>query len=430
MTEVKEQETKKDEKEIEDLSLEDLSIKQLIEIEACTRCGECLNWCPAYDGLKEENVLPRFKIDGMKTILRKKHNPFYRVLYNLIGKNVEREKFLNGLYACTVCGQCHIVCPAKINTINLWEDTRQVSVENGFGPLKEHDVFVKSIINYRNPWLYPRARRDKWAKDLTKEMRKKEKELKIKDLNKEDAKILFFVGCTASYDPHIKDVAINTVKIFNEAGVDFGILGKKEQCCASTLLRVGEVKKFKEIANENFKTFNELGVELIVTSCAGCFKTLSQDYPKFGELKPKVMHTIEFIDELIEEGKLEFKKAINKVITYHDPCHLGRHTNVYDPPRRVLESITGIELIEMERNREYSRCCGAGGGLKPANPHLAERLSESRVEDAREINAEELVTACPFCYQSLQNTVKMKKLRMEVSDITKLVSEALGLNDE
>ena len=245
-------------------------------------------------------------------------------------------------------------------------------------------------------------------------------------MKNEKVKILYFVGCTASYDDNVKEVAINTVNILHALGLNFGILGKNEKCCGSVLLRVGD-HEFERLAKENIETFNSLGIDMIVTSCAGCYRTIKEDYKKVGKLNMEVLHTVQLLARLIREKKIELKYEVPFTVTYHDPCHLGRHSNLYDEPREVLRAIPGLKFVEMERNREFSRCCGAGGGLKAGFPDIQNKMAAERVRDAEKTGAQRLVSACPFCYQGLQIGIKAINSPIKMTDITELVAMSMGL---
>ena len=280
---------------------------------------------------------------------------------------------------------------------------------------------VKSVKSYDNPWQQPRAGRAKWA-------RRAKKEGLIADLPKEmkktNGKVLLFLGCTAAYDINVKQVAVSTINILETLGIDYGIFGKDEKCCGSVMLRMGD-GEFERIAGDNIKMFNEAGFETLISSCSGCFKTIKEDYPKVGNLNFEVLHTVEFLRRLYEDGQLKFKTPVNKKVTYHDPCHLGRASGVYDDPRFIMEAIPGLELIEMPRNREYSRCCGAGGGLKSGYPDIQNKMAQRRVREAEETGAEELVSACPFCYQGLNVGITATQSPLVMRDISFLVEESL-----
>ncbi len=415
------------------LNIDKFSPRQLMELDACTRCGECSNWCPAYDEDDREPLNPRGRASLFKEIITRQYGLFSAdsILGKLSGKktvtNAEMEAFAKDLYACSTCMQCHFVCPVAIDTVELWERIRETIVDSGHGPLENQKALVKNTKNYDNPWAQPRSSRGRWAK-----MAKKKKRIKDvpKDISKMSSEVLYYVGCTASYDNNVEEVAINTTNIFEHAGLDFGILGNKEKCCGSVLLRMGDKKSFIRISSENIEQFNGLGIKTLVTSCAGCLKTIKEDYKRVGKLDFEVKHTLEFIVDLIKSGKLELKKPVNLKITYHDPCHLGRHAGIFDAPRDLISLIPGLEFVEMERNRENSRCCGAGGGLKSGFPDMQNSISQKRIEDALATGASELVSACPFCYQGLQVGIQAKNAPIKMRDITELVCMALGDDNE
>ncbi len=426
------------EKTIPQILISGLDIRRLIELDACTRCGECLNWCPVYDQDSREDIVPRKKVTDFLRIIKshqgmvadiirsgKLPEPLNKLLravfrYREIGRE-EVVEFVKNLYECSTCGQCHVVCPANINTVQLWEDIRELIVTAGYGPLESQKALVKSVKAYDNPWQQPRAGRTKWA-------RRAKKEKLISDLPREikktGGKVLLFLGCTAAYDINVKQVAVSTINILEMLGVDYGILGKDEKCCGSVLLRMGD-KEFERLASDNIRTFNELGITTLISSCSGCFKTIMQDYPKVGKLNFEVLHTVQFLRRLLEQRKLRFVNPVEKVVTYHDPCHLGRAAGVFDDPRVIMEAIAGLELVEMPRNREYSRCCGAGGGLKSGYPDIQNRMAQRRVKEAEDTGAQELVSACPFCYQGLQVGITATNSDLVMRDITFLVESAL-----
>ncbi len=417
-----------------------LESKRLLQLEACTRCGECLSWCPVYDQDGREKILPRAKAAEFLRIIKGQHGLLAKIargdgdpgpLRKLIGKifgyqeitREQIEEFARDLYECSTCGQCQIVCPAGLDTVNLWEEIRAVIVAAGYGPLETQLPLVKSVKSYDNPWQQPRTARAKWARRA-----KKEKQIADvpSDISKKPAKILLYLGCTASYDTNVRQVAVSTVNILDALGVDYGILGNKERCCGSVMLRMGD-REFERVARDNIEQFNALGADMLVTSCAGCFKTIREDYERIGELNLEVLHTAQLLRRLIESGQLKFTTPVNRTITYHDPCHLGRASRVYDDPRFVMEHIPGLVLNEMPRIREYSRCCGAGGGLKAGYPDIQNKMAQTRVREAEETGATELVSCCPFCYQGLQVGINAVQSNLIARDLTALVEVAMGL---
>lgn len=413
-----------------------LESHRLVQLNACTRCGECLNWCPVYDQDERQDILPRNKAADFLKLIKRQHGNLAglaegggavgRALAKMMGhKQVTEEEmrtFADNLYECSTCGQCQIVCPANLDTVNLWEEIRRVVVMAGYGPLEQQKALVKSVKSYDNPWQQPRTARTKWARRA-----KKEKLIPDMppDIGKKGGKILLYFGCTASFDTNVRQVAVNTVNILERLGVDYGILGNKEACCGSVMLRMGD-PEYERIFNQNIKQFNDLGIDALVTSCAGCFKTIGEDYPKVGKLNFEVLHTAQFLRRLLEKGELKLVNPVEKVITYHDPCHLGRASGVYDDPRIIMEALPGVDLVEMPRTREYSRCCGAGGGLKSGYPDIQNRMAQERVREAEGTGASELVSCCPFCYQGLQVGIGAVDSALVAKDLTNLVIEAMG----
>lgn len=390
------------------------SFPELLSLLACVRCKECVSYCPTYSVTSEEILTPQKKIKSLLGYFLKSRitTPSKR----------EEEELAEAFYKCTVCAQCKVVCPAGLDTPYLWEKIRSIFVDEGLGPLEPQKAISQSIRNYDNPWMQPRSTRRRWA---DRAFREKKVSKPVPDIRKNRAKVLYFVGCTASYDQNIREIAINFVELMNRAGIEFGILGPEEKCCGSTPLRIGDVETFERQARENIKRFHELGVDLVVFSCSGCYKTISQDYPMVEKLNFKTLHMVQFILELIEDKKIVLEKEVPIRVTYHDPCHIGRHSGLFEEPRAILKSIPSVELIEMELVEKFSRCCGAGGGVKAGFPDVNNALTDERIREAERTGAEHLVTACPFCYQSFVLGKGRIGSQLHIRDITELVMESL-----
>jgi heterodisulfide reductase subunit D len=420
------------------IPLDRINLGRLVQLEACTRCGECLNWCPVFDQDSREDVLPRRKILDFLHIMKSQHGLLNSILKS--GRVPDAAKralkkimrfrditdedvnnFVLNLYECSTCGQCQVVCPANLDTVNLWENIRELMVSAGYGPLEPQKALVKSVKSYDNPWQQPRQGRIKWARRAKKDNFISELP---PDIKKNKSKTLLFFGCTAVYDSNIRQIAIDTVNVLQRLGIDYGCLGESEKCCGSVLLRMGD-SEFERITADNIKLLNDLGIETLVTSCSGCFKTIKEDYPNVGKLHFEVMHTVEFLHRLLEQKKLKFEIPVEKVITYHDPCHLGRASGIFDEPRAVIQAIPGLELVEMPRHGPYSRCCGAGGGVKAGFPDLQNKMSQARIREAEQTGASELVSACPFCYAGLQVGIGALDSPLIMRDMTHLVISAL-----
>jgi heterodisulfide reductase subunit D len=403
---------------VKKLDISKLDVLALMRYDACTRCGECTATCPTGGEAQDvELVTPRGKILRLREFYRSQYGLRARLLGPKEIPEDQLKELASRAYECTICGQCKTVCPAHLDTIEMWENMREFLVANNLAPLPAHEQIIKSIENYDNPWMQPRTQRSRWSKRI-------EKEVKVKDALKERCEILFFVGCTAAYDPNIRDMAMDTARVLGSASVDFGTLGNDEGCCGSTLLRTGLIDSAKKSVEKNIALFEKVSPSVIVTSCAGCYKTIRQDYPRLGKVSAKVVHVTQLVGELIEDKKLVPSKRIDAKVTFHDPCHLGRHNKLYDEPRKILESIPGLKLVEMERTREESRCCGAGGGVKTAFPDLAQKIAAMRVEDAEKTGADILATSCPFCYQSLKAALEAKGSRIRMADLMELVRES------
>ncbi len=222
-----------------------------------------------------------------------------------------------------------------------------------------------------------------------------------------------------------KEIAKSTIELLRKADVNFKLLGKDEWCCGSVLLRTGNIETAKDIAEHNIQVLNKADTTQVLTSCAGCYRTLKKDYEEmFGKQNFEIIHIVDFLGELVDEGKLKFPEVKIKV-TYHDPCHLGRHTNIYDTPRKILNSIPGLELVEMARNRKNARCCGAGGGVRSAFKELSDKMADERLKEAEETGAEVLTSACPFCTFALREAAKRNGSKMRVLDLPEFLVEIM-----
>jgi heterodisulfide reductase subunit D len=374
--------------------------------------GEWVPLCPSGDKFK----LDSFYAPGRMEIIRA-----------LIEGDITEcsDKLQQIVYTCTMCGACSAQCELYTSSgrkvkemgktlVNMWEDLRADMMRRGWGPLDAHQDILKSVASYDNAWGGPRAERERWGKGL-----------KIKDLSKEKADVLYFVGCTMAYDPRLHGMIRAMATILDKASVDWGFLGNKEKCCGSVSLRIGDRDQFNGLARDNIKTFNDLGVSKIVTSCAGCYSTFKNRYPEVGEVDAEVLHVTEYIAQLIKEKKIEPVKEVPMKVTYHDPCHIGRHVGLYDEPRRILRAIPGIELIEMKQNKMNTWCCGAGAGMRTAYPDLATETGVRRIEQAEETGASALTSACPFCYQNLTDAIKAAGSKLKFMDLSELLVQSL-----
>ena len=320
------------------------------------------------------------------------------------------------IWRCTTCGRCPQRCPRGVEQIEVGVSLRRVASEYEVFPASVRSARTAraSLISEGNPLQEERKKRADWAKDLS-----------VKPFA-EGMDVLYFVGCYLSYDPRMKKVAAATANILNKAGVDFGILGDKENCCGESIRKIGSEKVFKNLAKENIKTFIDNGVKKILVSSPHCFHTFKNEYPEF-MVNFEVVHVTQYLRELIDEGRLELTKEYEKKVTYHDPCYLGRHNDIYDEPREILKIIPGLELIEMDDSRKDSLCCGGGGGRIWMDTPMEERFSDLRLKQANEVGAQVLVTSCPYCITNFEESRLNLEYDdvLEIKDITEIIQEVI-----
>ncbi len=320
------------------------------------------------------------------------------------------------LWRCTTCGTCPQQCPRGVRQIDVSVALRRVATEYEVFPASVRSARSAraSIISEGNPLQGERDKRADWTKDLP-----------VKTYE-EGMEILYFVGCYLSYDPRMKKVAVATAEILNKAGVNFGILGSRENCCGESIRKIGSEEVFKNLARDNIKAFIDNGVKRILVSSPHCYHTFKNEYPEF-MVHFEVVHMTQYLAELIRAGRLEIKGGYDKKVTYHDPCYLGRHNQIFDQPRDVLQSIAGLELVEMTDCRKNSLCCGGGGGRIWMDTPMAERFSDLRLKQARDTGAQVLATACPYCITNFEESrlnLEYDEI-LEIKDIAEIVRDVI-----
>jgi heterodisulfide reductase subunit D len=368
---------------------EGLTWRQLVELDACARCGECRSWCPVYAEDARESICARGKLAALRGLVRN----------GLSGG--ARADLLESLYACSACGQCHVVCPVRIDTPELWEQARLALGRAGLPRPEAQSRQLAAIRESGNAYSRPQADRGRWAE---RAFRAGLLPREARHWHDHPAPFLYFAGCTASFDGSMQFVAVQSARLLQEAGVEFAILGPDEPCCASKLRRMGD-ETFPAEAAKRISLLGGLGGATVVASCAGCFKGLHGDYARLGRAALPVVHLTQMLDRLIAAGSLRPRREVPLRVTYHDPCHLGRHSQVYQEPRRILAAIPGLELVEMPRHGAFSSCCGMGGGLKLASEELQHRMAARRVREAEATGAQAVVTPCQTCLAGLKSGV-------------------------
>jgi Fe-S oxidoreductase len=319
------------------------------------------------------------------------------------------------MWLCVTCKWCVDRCPRGVGIIDVWKSFRRAIVEMGIGGVPDSvRITAKNVSSVGNPQGEAKEKRTDWTKEMG-----------IKTFTK-GMDVLFFPCCFNSYDPKLTRVAKATAKIMQKAGINFGILGTEQSCCGESIRKIGNEEVFKNLVKTNADAFNKAGVTKIVVSSPHCYHTFKNEYPEF-DAKFEVMHSSQFIAELIKEGKIKPAKEFKSKVTLHDSCYLGRHNNVYDEPRDALRSIPGVELVEMLNNREDGLCCGGGGGRIWAETKRAERFSDIRVQQAIDSGANTLAVACPYCMANFEDSVlSMDKSNViQVREISELIADSI-----
>lgn len=370
---------------------------------ACVQCGYCISGCQAHRQTPWESDTPRGKIYYINQINAK--TPLDKTLGRVASLN---PYFVDAMYKCSGCGTCEVVCHAKIHLTELWEQVRKWLVEEGVAPLPVHKGMHDSVVKFHNPYREDPAKRgDWWPEEVPRYT---------------PCDVVFFAGCTGSYRQ--QQIPRTGVRILNRAGVKMNILGADEWCCTSPLIRTGDESQSLECAEHVVEAADGLGAKDMVMTCSGCYKTVTTDFGRFyAKTQQNVYHFTQYALNLINERKLTINHPFNHKVTYHDPCHLGRHMGVYEEPREILKKIKGVELIEMKHNRAKSMCCGAGGGYKSQFNNFAVRIASDRVREAEATGAEYLVTSCPFCVTNLSQGAKAIGSPIKVIDVADILLE-------
>jgi heterodisulfide reductase subunit D len=371
------------------------------DLKICARCGFCKNVCPTYlysDGF--EAFSPRGRLHFLREYAA--------------GREKMSASWVDRLYRCTSCERCMEVCQTSIPLVPLWEAARARAVREGKGPMPAHVRLRNAVAKTGNPYDEPLEKQRGWMQQEHKPA--------------EHADMLVFGGCTASY--RIPAMLRTGVSILQRQGIPYMYLGGKEHCCGSPLLRTGQKDIAAEVIAHNIDLINEAGVKQVVTPCGGCSKTLKHDYPLWAKRMGKpwtveVLHFSEIYASLIKEGKLVPTKAINKTVTYHDPCHVGRAQGLFEEPRVIMAAIPGLKLVEMPHHGKDSRCCGAGGGVKSNYPELADHIAQDRVQEAADTGADMLATMCPFCQGSFMGAVKALNSPLEIIGVDALLLQSM-----
>jgi Fe-S oxidoreductase len=423
------------------LALEDYKA----DMERCSQCSYC-KWIP-FDQVKSWRFAKGCPSIAYSNFLSYSARGRFAVALSLLnGQSTYTDRVVDIVYKCVTCGSCDVadkICRYNLEPLEMIHELRFRLVEDG-QLLPQHMAVIEHLRKEDNIMMEPKVQRGDWAEGLD-----------VKYITSDPAEVVFHAGCRFSYDKELRETARTAVTLLKNAGVDIGIMGKDESCCGGRVYDMGYKEEFTRLAENNIKAWNAAGVKTVVTSCSDCYHAFSRLYPPLGA-KFEILHTVQYLDRLIKEGRIKLTRSVPMRVTYHDPCHLGRQGEpyvpwegkekkvknqiviyepkkpryngawgVYDPPRDVLNSIPGLELVEMERIREYAWCCGAGGGSREAYPDFSNWTATERIEEAKATGAEAIVSACPWCERNFIDAINASGDKMKVFDVTNLVKQAM-----
>ena len=413
------------------------------DMEMCSRCSIC-KFVPLerLKGYQHANVCP--------SISRYKFHAYSgggRMGFGvaMLEKRLDyADKLLEVIYNCQMCGACDISCKTAMDmeVLEAINEMRIKCVEEGH-TIPALDSVINSLRKQGTMIPGAKAGRGKWAEGL-----------EVKDFTRQKTKVIYHAGCRTSYDRDMWGIARTTAALLQKAGIDFGIGGENESCCGGRAYQMGYKEDFLRQAKRNMALFQKSGAEILVTGCADGYHAFKTLYDKYGVKNGlEVLHTTEYLDRLIKEGRLKPTRKVAMRVTYHDPCHLGRlgepylhwpqeqvpvKTNIlapkelrrgtygiYEPPRDVIRSIPGLKFVEMDRIKEYTWCCGSGGGVNDSNPGFARWTAEERINEAESTGAEAIVTACPWCEKTFKVAIKENGSKMKIYDVVELLAKAV-----
>lgn len=407
--------------------IEEFTWIDLMQLDACVRCGRCQEYCPAF--LTNKPLNPKVVIQDLKSHFVETSRPLISRLRawgtegnnygnsdekSIIGKIIKED----AIWSCTTCASCIVQCPVYVEQFPKLIEMRRylVLMESQFP--QELQTAFRNLENNSNPWGIGMHTRGDWAKEAGVKILSEDSEVEY----------LFFVGCAGSFDDRNKKVAISISKILQAVGIKFGILGPEEGCCGDSARKLGNEYLYQILARQNIETMKNYGIKKIITMCPHCYNTLKNEYPQLGGVF-EVYHYVEVFSKLLKVKKLNVTNSISLRVTYHDSCYLGRYNDIYKEPRFIINSIPSIKLVEMKRSKDKSFCCGAGGGRFWMEEHLGTRINHSRIEDVKDTNAQMVVSSCPFCLTMLSDAIKEKELegQLQAKDLSEILREALGV---
>lgn len=400
------------------IDLAHFTVRQIMEMEACTRCGECIETCPTFAEARSEEIHPLQKIAQTKNFWKANYLGLLARLFGIRPATEEEQTaYSDGVYRCTLCGRCHVVCPVQIDTRPLWISMREQLVEWGLYP-EIFDTLQQRIAGQYNISGDDNANRLIWSQNMDHIPEGLD--------GKKSAETVYFVGCVGAMYPRVYSVPQSMVQILERADVDFTTLGGEEWCCGFPLEIAGMGRHAHALAHHNVESVRAIGAKRLVTTCPSCYHTWAHEYPQIlgKRLDFQVIHATELLVELLEAGKISLH-GYSQPVTYHDPCDLGRTSGIYDAPRQIIQAIPGIQFTEMADNRELSLCCGGGGDAEMADAALTAAVGKRRIEQVQATGAKVVISACQQCVRTLAEAARKNRIRIRALDITEVVWQAM-----
>lgn len=389
----------------------DYSIKETIQLEACTGCSLCADVCPAVSATQDGQLSGVYRLVELRKIMRSRAWWFRRFFGRKEPMEEELKQFSETVYRCTLCGRCQEVCPSGIKLRDLWFSLRQDLVHSGAYP-KKVDMIGENVAESHNVFGEDNEERADWVEDL--------REPPDHGYIKDQARVVYFTGCVAAYFPMAQQIPLALSQIFDSAGVDFTLLGEEEWCCGFPLMGAGLRDRIDDLIDHNIKAVQAKDADTVVFACPSCYQMWREHYPPEFEL----YHVTQYLNELILTQRLSLKE-LDMTVTFHDPCDLGRGSKEFDAPRDVIRSIPGVNLVELEHNRENCLCCGGGGNLEMVDARLSGEIAGAKIEEVRNTGADAVITACQQCVRTMNTFVRRNKIQLEVLDIVQLVQKAI-----
>ncbi len=391
-------------------------------IERCAKCSYCLEdpishkpICPSTEYFHFASHRPSGRLELARALIG---------LYDNVEFSLNMEEVVNKFYSCTLCAACDYKCKELTgkSPLSVFMEVRKELVNSNVAPPPEHRLLLNNILEHGNPQGAPREKRNERILNSINNPHHLSK----------NASMLYFVGCVPAYSNNLPSHASNMVKILMKTDTEFRVL-PDEPCCSHVLIKTGQEDLIIDQMREAFEKVDSAGVERVLFTCPACYRAFKYEYPKLLGVEPdfECITASEFLYELYNEGKLSLdgkaKQGEEIIVTYHDPCHLGRQSGIYEQPRRILELIKGLKLVEMPRNRETSWCCGVGGGVKTAFPEFSKKTGEERLNEALSVGASLLVTACPACESGFIDALKTYegKNNLKILDIVDVIAQRL-----